>query len=315
MTRGDTLREARTVLLLGLTGWAAGAAILWRFGAGSLRADLDLLFLAVVVWVALPTAIIAIRRVLSPSRQETPTDRGRISVVWAVVAVITCQAMVEATRPITQHWTTLEAWAALAVLTPFGVAIVAVPRLIRPAGWTGIAARTPWLRRVVLVAAALGVYAIALAAADSLIGEGRMSAYACDPGMPVEICQSVQPGLPVVGTVGWLVFGGLALLALVNVAFDLAVVATTLLGLSYVALGFWIRYPWDALLSGSLQVGDPLPVLVLHVIAACALVAAVALIHVFREPAGSDAERELTEWLRAESFLPERRPADGNATS
>jgi hypothetical protein len=312
MTRGDTLREARTVLLLGLSGWAVAAVLLWRFGSGSLPADLDLFFLAVGVWVTVPMAIIAVRRVVGRPTPAPRQERGRTSIVWAVIAVITCQAIVEATRPITQDWTTLQVWAALALLTPFGVAVVSVPRLLRPEGWTGLAAGTPWHRRTALVGGALGVFAVALFGADWLIGGGSMTAIACDPTLPVELCQSIQPGLPTVGTVGWAVFGLLAVLAVVNVAFDLAVVAAGLIGLMYVTLGFWLRYPWNPLLDGSLQVASPVLVLILHVAAASALITAAALLQVYREPAGSDAEQQVTEWLRAEAFLPERRPAERN---
>jgi hypothetical protein len=311
MTRGETLREARTVLLLGLSGWLVGAAVLWQFGTGAMPADLDLFFLAVVLWVAVPVAIIGLARFARrPGRAAAPMQRGKTSVVWMVIAVIMCQAIVETTRPITQHWTTIQTWAALAMLTPFGVAVVSVPRFLRPEGWTGIAAGIAWHRRIAFVGAALGVFVGALLAADWLIGGGQMVSAACDPALAAELCQAVQPTLPVVGTLGWIVFGGLAVLAFINMAFDLAVVASALSGLLFVALGFWIRYPWNPLLDGSLQVASPLTVLALHVAAALALITAVALIQVFREPAGSEAEQELTEWLRAESFLPERRPAE-----
>ncbi len=315
MTRRDTLREARIVLLLGLSGWLVGAVLLWRFGTGSLPVDLDLFFLAVVAWVAVPVAIIALGRALRPGGRHPRSERGRTSVVWAVIVVITCQAIVETTRPITQAWTTMQVWAALALLTPFGVAVVSVPQLLRPGGWTGIAATTSWHRRLALVGGAMGLFALALFAADLLIGSGSIGTYACDPALPAEICRSLQPGIPVVGMLGWAVFGGLAILAVINFAFDLAVVASALVGSLYVALGIWIRFPWNPLLDGSLHVANVPLVLILHVTAAGALIAAVALIQVFREPAGSDAEHELTDWLRAEAFLPERHAAEGKAAS
>ena len=314
MTRGDTLREARTVLLLGLSGWVAGAILLWRTASGSMTDDLDRFFLAVVVWVAVPVAIIAVRRRLRPESTWMRAERGRTSIVWAVIAVITCQVIVEATRPLTQHWSTMQVWIALALLTPFGVAVVSVPRLVRPGGWTGLAARTPWHARVASVAGALGVFAATLLGADWLIGGGRMAPLACDPALATEICQAIQPGLPTVGMVGWALFGVLAVLVVVNVAFDLAVVAAGLVGMMYIALGFWMRFPWSPILDGSLTLASPALVLILHVAAAGALIVAAALIQVFREPAGSDAEQELTEWLRAEAFLPDRRP-EREATS
>jgi hypothetical protein len=315
MTRSDTLREARTILLLGLSGWVAGAVLLWRSATGVLPADMDVFFLAVVVWVAVPVSIIAIRRRFRPETRVVRADRGRTSIVWAIIAVITCQAVVEATRPITQHWTTMQVWVALALLTPFGVAVASVPRLIRPGGWTGLASRTPWHRRVAFVAAALGGFAMALLGADWLIGGGTLTTAACDPAFSAELCQAIQPGVPTVGAVGWAIFAVLAMLVVVNVAFDLAVVAGALVAIMYVALGFWTRYPWNPILDGSLTVSSPVLVLLLHVAAAGALIAAAALIQIFREPAGSDAEHELTEWLRAEAFLPERRPSEREATS
>ena len=315
MTRGDTLREARNVLLVGLAGWAVGAAVLWRFASGSFGQDLDLFFLAVLLWVGIPAVIVVLARRFRPARLWRSDEGGRTSIVWAVIAVITCQVIVETTRPITQHWTTMQVWAALAFLTPFGVAVVSVPRLMRPEGWTGIAGRTPVLRRVALVGGALGLSLVALIGADWLIGGGQMRALACDPILPVEVCQSFQPSVPVLGGIGLAIFGTLAVLAVVNLAFDLAVVASAFVALLYVALGFWMRFPWNPMLDGTLQVANPLLVLILDVIAAASLIAAAALIQMFREPAGSDAEHELTEWLRAEAFLPERRAAERKLTS
>jgi hypothetical protein len=100
-------------------------------------------------------------------------------------------------------------------------------------------------------------------------------------------------------------------------AFDLAAVASAAIGLSYLGLAFWVRYPWNAILDGSLTINAPLGLLAAHIATATALIAAVALIGAFREPGGSEIERDLTEWLRAEAFLPEARPApaDGKATS
>ena len=311
MTRGETLREARTVLLLGLSGWLVGAAVLWRFGTGAMPADLDLFFLAVVLWVAVPVAIIGLARFARrPGRAAAPMQRGKTSVVWMVIAVIMCQAIVETTRPITQHWTTIQTWAALAMLTPFGVAVVSVPRFLRPEGWTGIAAGIAWHRRIAFVGAALGVFVGALLAADWLIGGGQMVSAACDPALAAELCQAVQPTLPVVGTLGWIVFGGLAVLAFINSGLrprrrGLGPQRAPVRGARLLD-----PLPVEPLLDGSLQVASPLAVLALHVAAALALITAVALIQVFREPAGSEAEQELTEWLRAESFLPERRPAE-----
>ena len=144
-----------------------------------------------------------------------------------------------------------------------------------------------------------------------------VSRVACDASVPLDLCTALQPAQPVIGIAGWAVVGALALAAVVAFAVDLAGVAAGLVGTLYLAVAFWARYPWNAILDGSLTVEAPLALLAMHVATAGALIAAVALIQVFREPGGSETERELTDWLRAEAFLPEARPAraDGKATS
>jgi hypothetical protein len=109
--------------------------------------------------------------------------------------------------------------------------------------------------------------------------------------------------------------GVFAIGALVAFAVDLNALAAGAVGMLYLAGAFWVRYPWGGILDGSVSVTMPAALLALHVLAASALIVAVALIQVFREPGGSDTERELTAWLRAESFLPDQRPADGKAAS
>jgi hypothetical protein len=86
-------------------------------------------------------------------------------------------------------------------------------------------------------------------------------------------------------------------------------------GMLYIAGAFWVRYPWGSIVDGSLSVASPAALFALHAVAASALIVALALIQVFREPGGSETERELTAWLRAEAFLPEQRSADGKAAS
>ena len=122
---------------------------------------------------------------------------------------------------------------------------------------------------------------------------------------------AIQPTQPVIGAAGWAVLGALTVAAIAAFAFDLAAVASGLIGFLYLAIAFWARYPWNAILDGSLTVTTPIALLVVHVAAAAALISAVALIHVVRAPGGTETERELTEWLRSESFLPAARPADG----
>ena len=112
---------------------------------------------------------------------------------------------------------------------------------------------------------------------------------------------------------GWVVVAAFAIAALVAFAFDLNGLAAAIVGTLYLSGAFWVRYPWGGILDGTLTVASPAALFAVHAVAASALIVAVALIQVFREPGGSETERELTAWLRAEAFLPEHRPADGKA--
>ena len=314
MTRGETLREGLHVLVLGLLGWAAGAILLSRSATGAITDDIDLLFLAVVLWVAVPVTIVAAGRLVRGRSLRGHRDRRSTSPVWAAIAIATCAAVIDTTRPITEQWTTMQVWLGVSFLTPIGVVIAGVPHLIRPAGWSGIAARTSWRSRVALVLGTLGAFVVMLLIGDWLIGQGHMTAYACDPTVPAELCQAIQPSTPVIGGLGWAVIGGLAVLTLIAFALDLAGLASGLLALLYLGFAFWLRFPWDAIISGRLESGSSTAILGLHLAAAAALIASTALIQVFREPGGSENEIELTEWLRSEAFLPERRVADRHAT-
>ena len=315
MTRRDVLRDAARTLLLGLSGWLVGAFLIARFATGSLVPDLDLVYLAVILWVAVPVAAIAGGRLLQTGRVRRPASGSRTSLVWGVIALATCVAFVDTTRSYVQGWSTMQVWLALAVLTPFGVAVGSGPQLLRTGGWTGIAAMTSGRTRFGLVGAALGVFAIALVMSDALLADARVVTFACDVSLPTDLCTAIQPTQPVLGSFGWVLVGVFAIGALVAFAFDLNALAAGAVGMLYLAGAFWVRYPWGGILDGSVVVAMPAALLALHVLAASALIVAVALIQVFREPGGSDTERELTAWLRAESFLPEQRPADGKAAS
>jgi hypothetical protein len=314
MTRADVLRYGGSTLLLGMSGWALGAAVIARFATGSLIPDLDLVYLAVILWVALPVTAIGAARLLHDRHLRRAEAGSRTSLVWGVIALATCVVLVDTTRPVTQQWSTMEVWLALGLFTPFGVALSTVPRLIRIDGWSGVGSRVPWRRRMALVSAALGAFVVVLAAGDILIANGGIATYGCDATVPADLCAAIQPTQPVIGAAGWVVLGALTIAGLVAFAFDLAAVASGLIGMLYLGVAFWARYPWNAILDGSLTVSGPIALLALHVAAATALIAAVALIHVFRPPGGSETERELTEWLQAEAFLPEARPAERKAT-
>ena len=315
MTRADVLRDAGRTLLLGMSGWALGGAMIARFATGSLIADLDLVYLAVVLWVAMPMLAIAAFRLLHDRRLRRSEAGTRTSLVWAVIALATCVALVDATRTVTQHWSTMQVWLALGLVTPFGVAVSAVPRLVRIDGWSGVARGVSWGARVALVAAALGGFIVALWAGDLMVASGAVGRLACDPSVPLDLCAAIQPTQPVIGVAGWAVLGALALAAVLAVAFDLSAIGAGLIGTLYLAVAFWVRYPWGALLDGSLTVAAPLVLLALHVAAGAALIAGLALIQMFREPGGSESERELTDWLRAEAFLPEARRASADRTA
>jgi hypothetical protein len=315
MTRRDVLRDAGRTLLLGMSGWAVGALLIARFATGSLVPDLDLIYLCVVLWVAVPIAAIAGARLLHDGHVRRPAPGSRTSLVWAVIAVATCAALVDSTRVLAQSWSTMQVWLALALLTPVGVAVGTAPQLFRTEGRSARVAATSGRVRLALVTGALGLFAAALLLSDTLLSNAGVVAFACDASVSPDICAAIQPTQPVIGSFGWILVGAFVIAALVAFAFDLDGLAAAAVGMLYLAGAFWVRYPWGGIVDGTLTVASPGALLALHIVAAAALIVAVALIQVFREPGGSDTERELTAWLRAEAFLPEQRPADGKAAS
>jgi hypothetical protein len=315
MTRRDVLRDAARTLLLGMSGWLVGALLIARFATGALVPDLDLVYLCVVLWVAVPVAAIAGARLLQDGRVGRPTGGSHTSLVWAVIALATCAAIVDTTRTLAQGWSTMQVWLALALLTPFGVAVGTVPQLLRAEGRSRSVGAASGRVRFALVAGALGIFAIALLLSDTLLSAASVAAYACDVSVPADICAAIQPTQPVLGSFGWVLVGVVAVAALVAFAFDLHGLAAAAVGVLYLAGAFWIRYPWGSLIDGTLTVTSPATLFASHAVAASALIVAVALIQVFREPGGSETERELTAWLRAEAFLPEQPSAGGKAAS
>jgi len=315
MSRRDVLRDAARTLLLGMSGWAVGAVLIARFATGSLVSDLDLVYLCVVVWVAVPVAAVAAARLLQNGHVRRPAAGPRTSLVWGVIALATCAAIIDTTRVLAQGWSTMQVWFALTLLTPIGVAVGTVPQLLRTGDVRQASVAASSRVRFGLVGGTLAVFATALVLSDALLANAGVVAYACDASMPADLCAAIQPTQPVLGSFGWAMVGVFGVGALVAFAFDLSALAAGAVGIVYLAGAFWVRYPWGAIVDGSLTVGSPAVLLALHAIAGLALIAAVALIQVFREPGGSETERELTAWLRAESFLPEQRPADGKAAS
>ena len=315
MTRREVLRDAARTLLLGMSGWVVGALLIARFATGSLVSDLDLVYLSVVVWVAVPVAAIAAARLLHDGHVRRPAAGSRTSLVWGVIALSTCAALVDTTRVFAQGWSTMEAWFALSFLTPFGVAIGTIPQLLPLDDVRQASVAASSRVRFGFVGGALAIFAIALVLSDALLANARVVGYACDASMSADLCTAIQPSQPVLGSFGWVLVGVFAVGALVAFALDLSALAAGAVGMLYLAGAFWVRYPWGGIVDGSLSVVSPPALLALHVIAGLALVTAVALIQLFREPGGSETERELTAWLRAESFLPEQRSADGKAAS
>ncbi|HET9084898.1 MAG TPA: hypothetical protein VFN41_10915 [Candidatus Limnocylindrales bacterium] len=315
MTRRDVLRDAGRTLLLGMSGWLVGALLIARFATGALVPDLDLVYLCVVLWVAVPVAAIAGARLLQDGSVRRPAAASRTSLVWGVIAVATCAALVDTTRVLAEGWSTMQVWLALALLTPFGVAVGTVPQLLRSEGRSRSVTAVSGRVRFALVAGALGIFAIALLLSDTLLSGASVAAYSCDASVSADICAAIQPTQPILGSVGWVLVGAFAVAALVAFAVDLNGLAGAAVGILYLAGAFWVRYPWGSLIDGTLTVTSPAALVASHAVAASALIVAVAFIQLFREPGGSETERELTAWLRAEAFLPEQRSADGKAAS
>ena len=183
MTRADVLRDAGRTLLLGMSGWALGAVVIARFATGWLIPDLDLVYLAIVLWVAVPVLAIAAARVLHDRRLARSDAGSRTSLVAGVIGLATCVALVDTTRPLTQNWSTIQVWLALGFVTPFGVAVSAGPRLARLQGWSGMARGASRRARVALVAAALGAFIVTLAAADAFVASGAVQS--CTGSFPL----------------------------------------------------------------------------------------------------------------------------------
>ena len=159
-TRAGMLLQGARILLVSFLGWAAGAVVIWRFGSGSLQNDVGLLVLGAVLWAAIPlTTLRLLRRRSGTLRMERPRTWG----IWFVIASLTGSAVIVIVRPMTEDWTSLQIWSAIFLLTPIGIALDTVPRLIRPAGWTSIGASTRKPIPLVLLAGSLVTFAVAVA--------------------------------------------------------------------------------------------------------------------------------------------------------
>ena len=220
MSRGDVLRDARPPLLLGLSGWAVGAVLVARFATGSLQSDLDLVFLAVGVWVTVPSRpsrpLACCRTAMcdaQPPGQDVPRlGRDRPG------------HMRRDHRHDARHHAGLVHHAGLdRALPPHALRRggrhrpPAPPDRGRPPAAVAASSRV----RFGLLGGALAVFATALFISDALLANGGVVAYACDASMPADLCAAIQPTQPVLGAFGWVMFSVFAVGALVAFAFDL----------------------------------------------------------------------------------------------
>jgi hypothetical protein len=294
-TRAEILREAGRILAVSFLGWAAGAAVVWGFGRGSLQDDVGPLVAGAVLWAAVPLAILRVRRHRAGSPQ---TRRPRTWGIWFLLASFTGSAIIGIVRPATESWSSLQIWSAIFLLTPLGIALDTVPRLIRPAGWTSIRTSTPRAVPVTLLSVSLGAFVSAVALADTVM-RARQDVFPPVGGLPTELL--------IVATV-------LSLGAIVAFVAGLPLLAHGLVGLLFAGSSFIVQLMWLPVVGGMILVDRPL-LAGSHVSAALALIVATAVIQVFRPSRATMAETALVDWLRAEAVLPEKPTVEGTATS
>jgi hypothetical protein len=294
--RAVMLWQAGRILLVSFLGWAAGAGLIWRFATGTLAADLGLLVAAALVWAAIPLSIL---RVVRHRTRAPRTQRPRTWGIWFVLASLTGSMVIGIVRPLTEDWTTLQIWSAVFLLTPLGIALDTVPRLIRPAGWTSIRAGARRAVQIGLLASSLVAFGVAMALAEGVLRAGRMTLFDETP------ISMIGPELAVVATV-------LGLLVLIAYAVGLPLVAYAGIGLLYAGFSFLVQLAWLPVVGGLVDV-DGTALLALHIAAALALIVATAVVQVFRAAGPSAAEDALVDWLRAEAILPEKPAVEGTA--
>ncbi|HSL76002.1 MAG TPA: hypothetical protein VK867_03585 [Candidatus Limnocylindrales bacterium] len=289
--------ESARILFVSFVGWAAGAVVLGVAAAGTLAADIGLLVLATVLWAVIPATILRLLRLRSGASQPTP-ERPRTWVIWFVIAALTGSTIIGIIRPLVDAWSTLQIWSTLFLLTPIGIALDSVPRLIRPAGWTSALARLPRVIPIAVTALSLLAFILAMSIGNGVIQRGQDAV-------------TFVPTLPVEGLVVAIVLSFAAVLAL---AAGVPGIANGAIGLLFAASSFVVQLTWLPVVTGSVVVDRAL-LAGSHIGAALALAIAVGVIQVFRHTGASTAESALVDWLRAEAILPEANPAESKASS
>lgn len=288
--------EGGRILAVSFLGWAAGAAMVLALATGTLVADLGLLVLAAAVWAAIPAAILRLLRSRAGT-DEPKRERPRTWVIWFVIAAFTGSTIVGIARPLVGTWSTVQIWSVMFLLTPIGIALDSVPRLVRPAGWTSSLARAPRVVPALLVSLSLLAFTLAMAIANGLV-QGGQDGITLVPTLPAEAL--------VVAVV-------LSIAAVLGFAAGVPSVSNVAIGLLFAASSFVVQLVWLPVLAGVVVVDRPL-LLAAHVGAALALAIGAAVVQLFRHAGASMAESALVDWLRAEAVLPEAAPAESKAS-
>jgi hypothetical protein len=296
-SRRRIVLDGARILAVSFLGWAAGAVVVVALAAGMLDADIGLLVLAATLWAAIPAGILRVLRSRSPGTQPH-RQRPRTWAIWFVMAALTGSTIIGIVRPMVDGWSTAQIWAAMFLLTPIGIALDSVPRLVRPSGWTSSLAGAPRLIPVSLLSLSLVGFTLAMATANGLV-QGGQDGTTFVPALPAEAL-----GITVV----------LSLTAAAAFAVRVPSVSNVAIGLLFAASSFVVQLVWLPVLAGLLVVDRPMLVAA-HTGAAIALVVAAAVVQLFRHAGTSTAESALVDWLRAEAILPEAPPAGSKAST
>ena len=296
-SRRGILVESARILAVSFVGWATGAALVAALASGSLASDVGLLVVGAALWAAIPAAILRLLRVRAGTDQPT-RQRPRTWAIWFVIAAFTGSTLIGIARPLVETWSTVQIWSAMFLLTPIGIALDSVPRLVRPAGWTSAFAGAPRAIPVTLLSLSLAGFTTAMAMANGLV-QGGQDGNTLVPTLPTEAL-----AVAVV----------LALVAVLGFPARVPSVSNVAIGLLFAASSFVVQLVWLPVLAGYVVVDRAL-LLTTHLGAALALVVAAAVIQLFRHAGTSAAETALVDWLRAEAILPEAQPAESKASS
>jgi hypothetical protein len=296
-SRRGIVRDGARILAVSFLGWAAGASVVVGLAVGTLDADIGLIVLAATLWAVIPAGILRVLRSRSPGAQPQ-RQRPRTWAIWFVMAALTGSTIIGIVRPMVESWSTGQIWAAMFLLTPIGIALDSVPRLVRPSGWTSSLAGAPRPIPVTLLSLSLIGFTFAMATANGVVQRGRDETTFV-PALPVEAL-----GITVV----------LSLAAAVAFAVRVPSVSNVAIGLLFAASSFVVQLVWLPVLAGVLVVDRPM-LLYAHIGAGIALAIAAAVVQLFRHTGTSTAESALVDWLRAEAILPEAPPAGSEAST